>query len=312
MAGGRRFAEKVNGWQPHGEGLGYELTLPNSGTITITIADCGNQPAFVEDLSLLTLDVMMGVIGQLCFANGPSSTNNPLQTRVTLTAKQIARYKGFRSHGKNRWAFLESINKEMTKLGMIRISVLNANIRNCTMSYKGSLATIEPIHRDFNRYTKNYLTTSWQVRPGKWSIYNMSRAQYNFIGKLNHAILTYDHREQRGVESYAKKLMYSLFVIPGGTNYLIHGAKKCLREYLILIGEFHSEEDAGRNNHHRALKRLGRAMDFLVSHNMITTNINGSVFDYIERNMGRWRMARILDRVVEIKMVTPASNTCFT
>ncbi|GEM_PF-2938186 len=311
MAGGRGFAGKVDGWQVHAGGLAYEAAFQNAGTITVTIADCLDQEAFIEGLNLLTLDVLMAIAGHLCVACQQTPTDNPLQTKATLTAKQIACYKGFKSYGKDRWAFLERINREVLNLGKFQINVRDANIRDGSKSYESSFAFIKPHRRDFNRFTKQYFPTSWRIKPGSWAVYNMSRAHDNFIGKLHQAIIAFDHRGQRGAEAYAKKLMYSLFVIPGGTHYLNFGAKKSLRDYLALIGELYVNEDPGRNTLHRSLKRLGSAIDFLVDREMISTSIQGSVHEYIKSRLRPWETRRLLDQVVEIKIVSP-DETCVT
>jgi len=231
--------------------------------------------------------------------------------KATLTAKQIARYKGFKSYGKNRWAFLENINQEMSKLDKIRISVQGANTKKGPKSYDGHFAKIKPLSRSFNPFTKHYLPTSWRVQPGSWAIYNMSRAQFNFLGKLHQAILACDHREQRGAESYAKKLMYSLFVVPGGTYYLVNGVRKSLGDYLTLIGERRAAEDPGRNILHRSLKRLGSAIDFLVDQGMISTSIKGSVREYIVSRLRPWETRRLLDQTLEVRYVSSNAPVLF-
>ena len=318
MAGGKNFSAKADGWQVHGDELTYEASFQNAGNVALTITESASQQAFVEGLSPFTLDVMMSILGHLCAASQQSPTENPMQVKAILTAKQIARYKGFKSYGKYRWAFLESINQEMLKLDKIRISVQGANTKKGPKSYDGHFAKIKPLSRSFNPFTKLYLPTSWQVQPGSWAIYNMSRAQFNFLGKLHQSVLACDHRGQRGAESYAKKLMYSLFVVPGGTHYLMNGARKSLRDYLTLIGELHVAKDPGRNILHRSLKRLGSAIDFLVDQGMISTSIKGSVKEYIVSRLRPWETRRLLDQVLEIRYVGPNApvlldaNTCAT
>ncbi len=318
MAGGKNFSAKADGWQVHGDELAYEASFQNAGNVTLTITDSAFQQAFVEGLSLFTLDVMMSIVGHLCAATQQSPTENPMQVKAILTAKQIARYKGFKSYGKNRWAFLENINQEMLKLDKIHINVQGANARRGPISYDGHFAKIMPLSRGFNPFTKHYVPISWQVQPGSWAIYNMSRAQFNFLGKLHQAVLSFDHREQRGAESYAKKLMYSLFVVPGGTHYLVNGTVKSLGDYLTLIGERCVAEDPGRNTLHRSLKRLGSAIDFLVDQGLISTSIQGSVKEYIVSRLRPWETRRLLDQVLEIRYVGPNApvlldaNTCAT
>jgi hypothetical protein len=95
------------------------------------------------------------------------------------------------------------------------------------------------------------------------SIYDVKK-QYQYIGKLSRDVFIYDHRERRGAETLAKKLMYSLFVLPGGTYYVKKGTKKSLLDYLVLIGEYRKGEGLHRKKVPRSLYRLTKAIDLLV------------------------------------------------
>jgi len=303
MIGGRDFDQKTGGWQEQGDDLTYEIAYEKAGTVTITIVDCPDQTEFVRSLSLLTLDVLAAVIGHLCFAHCKKPNDNPLSAKAIVTAKQILRYKDVKSYGRKRWVLIEKIDREIVKLSKIRISVQATRTRKGTESYEGHLAIIKPVKRDFNPFTKDYVSSSWEILPGNWAVFNMSKTQYNYIGKLSQVVLAYEHRDQRGAQLYAKKLMYSLFIIPGGTFYLEKGVKKYFRDYLELMGEHYAVENSGRNRCHRSLSRLADAMDFLIDQGMITTNINGSVSNYINSIRGARRIEKLLDTQVEIKMI---------
>jgi hypothetical protein len=243
----------------------------------------------------------MAVLGQISFTYCQNRTNTPLAQTSTVTARQILKYKGTRSYGIKRWVLMEKIQNEMERLGKIKIDVQGANTRNGPESYKGSLVLLEQVKRDFNPFTKQYVVTSWHVRPGTWAAYDMSQGRYEFIGKLDKRVFQFDHREQRGAHVYAKKLMYALFMVPGGMFYLKNGARKTLGDYLKLIGEYRENDDPNRNNRHRSLKRLGEAIDFLVKQEIITTSMAGSVADYMKSQNGPWNMQGVLDTMVEIK-----------
>jgi len=300
MSGGEGFAHKADGWRLRGDGLEYKVPFPKAGMILITLED--REPAaLVQSFNVFTLDVLVAVLGQVCFTYCKNRTSNPLIQRSTITARQILRYKGTRSYGAKRWALIEKVNEEMIKLGKLRIDVRRNTTKN-PENYKGSLLILEPVKRDFNKFTQQYTVTSWRVQPGKWAAYDMSQDRYEFIGKLNHRILRYDHRQQRSAQAFAKKLMYVLFTAPGGTHYLIQGAKKSLAGYLKLIGEYYETDDGHRKLRSRNLQRLGEAIDFLVGQGMITTSMPGGVTDYIKGRSRPWHLQHTLGTVIEVKL----------
>lgn len=302
MAGGNDYLLKSPTWQVHAGEFSYEVKYEKAGTITVTIADCGDQAAFVQSLSPLTLDVLVGLVGHLCSAYCEDQPDNPLSLKTYMTARRLLQDKRFRSFGEKRWAMIDKIHEEMEKLGKIRISVQDAFTREEPHSYESRLAIITPVKRDYNRYSKMYTPTAWEIQPGNWAVYNMSRKKYRFIGKLDQAVLAYDHREQRSTQFFAKKLVYALFIISGGVYYLKNGVRKTLRQYLELIGEFRPENDASGKIHRKALQRLADAIDFLVDEAVITTNIDGRVADFIKERSGPWQLRRLLDAKVEIKV----------
>jgi hypothetical protein len=310
MAGGEDFALKTMGWQAQGEHFVFEDEFEKAGTITVAIEDCRDQVMFLKSLNPFTLDVFMAAIGHLCHASSKSKIDKPLSMKAILTARQILAYKNLKAFGKKRWDMFEHINEELEKLNKIKIRVQNAQSSNTQnkqkepVNYEGSLIIVSKIKREFNSHTKCYVATSWKIKLGIWAVYTMSKKRDMFIGKLSRVILRYDHREQRSNQAFAKKLMIALFVLPGGTHYIKCGANKSLGEYLKLIGECHEDKDEWRNRGHRSLKRLVNAIDLLVDGGMITTNISGSVFDYIKKLTKKYDVRDVLNTTVELKMVT--------
>lgn len=305
MAGGDDYQMKPDGWQVRGSDLVYEVAFEKAGTITVTIADCHDQNAFVRSLSLFTLDVLVGVIGHLCFASCEAMPDNALSLKTVVNARQILRYKNITSYGERRWSLMEGIQEEMEKLGKIRIRVQGGESRKEPVNYQGHLVSIKPLKRDYNKHTCFYVCSSWEVRPGKWAFYTMSKKQDQFIGKINQEVFEYEHREQRGAEAFAKKMMYALFILPGGTHYLNYGAKKSLGEYLKLIGECREADHLDRKKAGRNLMRLGKAIDILVRQGMIETDMSGSLADYIAEHQAPWQMRKLLLQPVKIKISNP-------
>lgn len=302
MSGGMDFEKKPAGWQAQSGNLVYEETFEKAGTVSIFIKDCQDQAAFVSSLSLFTIDVMVGVLGHLCFVYCNNRTSNPLSLSSTVSARQILRYKNIKSYGEKRWRLLEKINKEMERLGKICIKVSEGVNRKGPVNYQGHLVFLDSVKRDFNPYTKHYIPTSWKIKPGKWAVYAMSKEQDQFIGKLIQAAYAYDHRRQRGAESFGKKLMYALFTVPGGTHYLYRGVKKTIREYLQLIGEYREGDDLDRKICGRAIMRIGKAIDLLVEQGVIETDLSGNLSDYIADHRKSWSMGKLLLKTVKIKM----------
>lgn len=304
MAGGADYLNKSPGWQVQAGDFFYEVKHEKAGTITVTIAACDDPAGFVRSLSLFTLDVLIGIVAHLCGAYCAGRPGNTLSLKTSVTAMQLLRDRQVKSYGEKRWAMVTKINEEMEKLGRFRISVEDSKTQDGNHSYQSRLAVITTVKRDFDPHRKRYVPSCWSVQPGNWATYNMSKRQYEFLGKLDQTVLKYDHREQRASQAFAKKLMYALFVIPGGTYYVYNGAKKTLREYLELIGEYRAEDPSG-NSRRRTLQRLADALDFLVDQAMITTSIAGRVADFIKKRRGPWQTQKLLDTTVEIKMAGP-------
>lgn len=304
MAGGADYSNKSPAWQTRAGEFSYEVKHENAGTITVTIAACDDPAGFVRSLSLFTLDVLIGIVAHLCGAYCAGRPENTLSLKTSVTAMQLLRDRQVKSYGEKRWAMVTKINEEMEKLAKFRISVEDSKTRDGVHSYQSQLAIITPLKRDYNGHSKVYVPSCWQVQPGNWAVYNMSRKENAFLGKMNQAVLAYDHREQRASQAFAKKLMYALFVIPGGTYYVKNGARKTLREYLELIGEYRAEDSSG-NSRRRTIQRLADALDFLVDQAMITTSMAGRVADFIKKRRGPWQTQKLLDTTVEIKMAGP-------
>ena len=269
MAGGDDYYQKIPCWEEKGNEFSYEVEHENAGTITVTIADCQDQASFIQSLSLFTLDVLVGMVGHLCSAYCDNKPENVLSLKTIVTARQLLKYKRVKTYGAKRWVMIRNIHEEMKKLNNFLVTVRNATSKDGPRGYEGHLAIIQTVKRDYDRYTKTYVPSCWEVKPGIWAEYNMSMRNYAFIGKLNRALLEYDHRGQRSAQPFAKKLMYALFVIPGGTYYVNNGVKKSLRQYLELIGEFRADGDTHRYNPRRTIERLADAIDFLVDQSMI-------------------------------------------
>ena len=315
MSGGNDFESKPGGWEWRKGTLIYEESFEKAGKITISIKDCENPEALVRRLNVFTLDVLIGIIGHIALDHCEVKPENSLLLKSAVSARQILRYKGISSYGKKRWDLLEKVSEEMESLRKFNIQVkggLKPNGKNrgnnegIAVNHKGSLIQANPLKRDFNPHTKLYVVTSWEVQPGQWAAYDLSKEYNRFLGKLDRALMKYDHRQQRTIHVFAKKLMYSLFVVPGGTIYLKKGARKHLKGYLQLIGEYYEGEDVDRKKNGRSLKRLGKAVDFLVEQGMVTTDVTGSLFEFIDKQRGPWEMRRLLHTKVEIHM-TPTN-----
>jgi hypothetical protein len=78
--------------------------------------------------------------------------------------------------------------------------------------------------------------------------------------------------------------------------------KKSLLDNLVLIGEYWQKEGLDRKKVPRSLHRLAKAIDLLVENKMIMINMQGSVFDYVEKRSAPWCMEKLLQTIVLIKM----------
>jgi hypothetical protein len=93
----------------------------------------------------------------------------------------------------------------------------------------------------------------------------MATDSVQFIGNLHKSLLQLEHREQRGVDTMAKKLGYALFTVPGGTYYLKNGVDMRISKYLETIGEYMDRESRSKDIMGRRLSTFEKALDKLAA-----------------------------------------------
>ncbi len=297
LCGDEDFRDKPGGWVEQRGIWVFEVIQPNAGGIRVT----SPEPEIIQGFNLFTLDVLMVLLGHLSSTYCQNKTDQPMALKSVITAREILGYKETKSYGERRWNMIEKISAEIERLCKLEIKVNNAKGKNETQSYTGKLMIRKLVKRDFNPFTKYYTPTCWEVQAGSWAAHYMSQDNYQFIGKLNQRVLALDHREQRGAESFAKKIMYTLFVLPGGTYYIKNGAKKSFRQLLQLIGEYREGSGLDRKITPRNLQRLGKALDFLVEQKEISVDIEGGVEKFINLHRKPWGAQKLMEKVVNIK-----------
>lgn len=297
LGGAEDFRDKPGGWVERSNVWVFQDTQPNSGEITVSAP----SEEVIQGFSIFTLDVLIVLLGHLSSTYCQNKTDQPMALKSMITAREILGYKGVKSYGERRWNLIEKISAEVERLGSLKVKVSNAKGKDRPMDYNGKLILLKQVKRDFNPFTKHYVPTAWQIRAGNWATHYMSKDNFEFIGKLSQEVLALDHREQRGTESFAKKIMYSLFVLPGGTYYINNGAKKSFKQLLQLIGEYKEVNSRDRRRLTRSLKSLGRGLDYLTDQQIITTSIPDGVSSFIETYSQPWGIHKILKHIVEIK-----------
>ncbi|WP_045214528.1 hypothetical protein, partial [Desulfonatronovibrio magnus] len=259
LCGGEDFGDKPEAWVERSGGFVFQDTQPSAGEITVTAP----SEEVIQGFSLFTLDVLMVLLGHLSSTYCQNKTDQPMALKSIVTTREILGYKEVKSYGERRWNLIEKISAEVERLGNIKVKVSNAKGKDGPLNYNGKLIILKLVKRDFNPFTKHYTPTCWEIQAGSWAMHYMSKDNFEFIGKLSQEVLALDHREQRGTESFAKKIMYSLFVLPGGTHYIKNGAKKSFKQLLQLIGEYRETPGLDRKVTPRNLQRLGKALDYL-------------------------------------------------
>lgn len=300
LAGGPGARHKPCGWEARGNKMVYEKKHSNAGCISISVE---GDWAFVEGLSVFTADIAIALLATVCSVYCRHKTPNPMTQKAVITAEQLLRYKKTRSRGEKYWEQLERVNQEIAKVHCFKVSVKDALIKKDRVSYKdSSLLIMDCKQRVFNKTSKQYTPQVWQIRPGQWASYLMSKETLEFIGELHQSVLAMDHRTTRGTQNLAKKLMYALFTVPGGTHTIKKGANRSFYELLKLTGEYIDSENADKSRLGRSLARLAQALDYLVAINMVTTNISEGVAAFVAAKRKPWGLQQILDSSIQIKM----------
>lgn len=302
LCGGSDFATKTNGWkQRNGEWV-LEQNWENAGKIEVSLPEVQNQEQFIKELSLFTLDVLVVLAAHISDEWTRNRAENPLFLTAMVTANKLLKYKQVKTKSVRKWNLRESIASEIEKLSYFRVKVKDSHVRQEVISFSGTLFGLKTVKRDFNPHTNFYTPTAWEVEPGQWSSYLMSSEYNRFIGKIDQKIVSFDHRIQRSTENFAKKVMYTLFVLSGGTYYIYNGVKKSLKDLLEFIGEHRQDRNLDHRTTTRNLKRLGRALDYLAQKELIQiTNLEGSVLRFIESQLGPWSVRKVLQQRIEFK-----------
>lgn len=303
LAGGEDFTAKSKGWSRVRGNWVVRQNFEKAGKIEVSIKGVEDQAEFIESLNLFTLDVLVMLAAHISDEWSRNKTEHPLSLSTIVTASKLIGYKKV----KKRWVLRERIAQEVEKLACLNVSVKNSQFMD---NFDGTLFRVEPHKRAFNPETNYYITSAWEIKSGQWASFLMSKNANKFIGKLSQDVVSLDHRAQRSKESFAKKIMYSFFVLNGGTYYIKNGVKKSLKDILELIGEFRVGERLEYQQTTRSLRRLGEALDYLVESEVIkVTNIQGSVLEFIESQLGPWKVRDVLKSKIEFHMLKQMGST---
>ena len=298
FAGGKNARSKPGGWKVSGNCLIYEVSYTNAGTITVSTEESWE---FVESLNVFTADVLISLLGQICSHFCANKTDSPLTINSLITVRKILGYKDSSSRGAKYWAQWESVNKEIEKLQKLTLKVKNSNLKYGQANYESNLLRLEYKQRVFNPTTRNYTPCVWNIKPGSWASQYMSKGGFEFIGRLSKDVFALDHREIRKTHQMAKRLMYTMFVIPGGTHIINQGARRSFAELLKLTGE-HLAGDVDKSKPGRSLERLGKAIDYLVENGFIETDIQGKVSEFIDARRKPWGLRPLLDQRIALTL----------
>jgi hypothetical protein len=275
--GGEDMQYGADGWRLVGNRPVFESKESSGGLIKVSLAippggnSDENQPEkqqeMVRGISAFTVDVLIGVLGQICHNFCENKTDEPHRQDTVVSASQLLKYKNIKVRGQTGWKIKEAIDKELQVLAALRISMKKIqdpmhktrqlNDVDC------EVFTIRKEQRRFNVRTCAYTPTAWKITPGRWLSQWLSTKTVQFIGNLNQDLYQLDHRKQRGVDRMAKKIGYAFFTLPGGTYYLKNGIHRSVSQYLKSIGDYTEIDDRDKDTMGRKLRTFNKALDRL-------------------------------------------------
>ncbi len=222
----------------------------------------------VEDISPLTIDVLLAVLARLCVrADGGTSRVAPGDT-VTVTARAILRDKGLEQWGAEGAALRARVDRELLRLQALRFEVrARASAARAGVDRLFEIAGSLPA--DFRRAGRSRRReVAWVIRPGRWAgelAYTEVAAP---LAVLPRRILQFDHRANRGSAVLAKKLAVKLALVWGRPQRAgpLH-LRVC--DLLAEVGELPQRERRGGGWGARMRQRLARAVHLLKMYGLL-------------------------------------------
>ncbi len=318
LKGGPQARTLQGGWMSDGNGrLTYRHLGKKGGSISIYVdladelSSEDEQWRVIESLSMLTVDVAVVILAQLCEPSAISRTRCPSMEAISISASAIMRYKGMVRWGAERLNFQEKIAQEVATLCKLRFDIIEFpafdtergkwNRNGISISgdriFDVAQAVIAPPKKDGGISDDHY----WFVRFGQWAYSWMNSQGKVWLGPVPRAIVELDHRRNRGSEMLAKKVGISTLMLWGAARSREHLVRR-MDSLLESVGEFPHVADRSSHWAGRTYDRLGESLFTLHDRDLLSfTYDNGECLPTsLERNKGwvkNWLEARVqIDR----------------
>ena len=230
----------MGGWAPDSEGrLVYRHIGKKGGQIVIypdpaalvtrqNGSDIAKQWSFVEDISPLTVDVLLAVLAQAFEPGLGNKSKFPLLAPVPITASAILRYKGLRRWGSEGAQLRQRVDEEILRLQGLRFDVhqfpawdpdLNRwNAKGVSVIGDRLFDIVDSRTHQSGGGVRSRSEIVWLTRIGHWSQWWMNAQAKVWLGAIPQRILEFDHRRNRGSALLAKKISLNTMVLWGAVR----------------------------------------------------------------------------------------------
>lgn len=236
--GGPNARSLIGGWSEEPDGrLAYRHLGKRGGQIVVYVdaAEDGDgdrdgferQWSFIEEISPLTVDVLLAVFAQLCEPSLGNKSKYPLLAPVAITAAAILKYKGLKRWGKEGAALRRRVDMEIERLLNLRFDVHQFpawdpeqrrwNAKGVSVSGDRLFDVVESTLYKGAGATAN-AEIVWLTRVGLWSQWWMNAQAKVWLGPMPQSLLALDHRRNRGAAVLAKKISLNTMVLWGAVR----------------------------------------------------------------------------------------------
>ena len=238
--GGPNARSLIGGWSEEPDGrLAYRHLGKRGGQIVVYVSPPKNgngdaardnlerQWSFIEEISPLSVDVLLAVFAQLCEPSLGNKSKYPLLAPVAITAAAILKYKGLKRWGEEGAALRRRVDMEIGRLLNLRFDVHQFpawdpdlrrwNAKGVSVSGDRLFDVVETVaHQSAGVRTKTEVV--WLTRLGHWSQWWMNAQAKVWLGPMPRSLLALDHRRNRGAAVLAKKISLNTMVLWGAVR----------------------------------------------------------------------------------------------
>lgn len=244
-AGGAGARDIDGGWRQDRGGMPrLDFWSGSGGRIRVRMhaADADEAWRHIEFFSALTLDTATAILAALASDPFRAMTSAPRREAVWLGAPAVLNAKGYRRYGAERNLFAAAVDAEIERVANLRFDIINYPAFDpATRTWRRSgvsrpnVALFQRAH-DTAPADPRDCSRGQPLRLGAWAEHWLHASGPMWATSLPQAIVSLDHRDNRGADTLAKKIALLISLNWGAARNAPHLQIE-LRTLLRRVGE---------------------------------------------------------------------------